>query len=119
MDNCNQEKHNQVIEKVKETVLAQEEVERICKIFHLLSDPNRFKIVQALTYGEMCVYHLLEVCEGTVSAVSHQLRILRDNKIVKSKRCGKNIEYSIADEHIRKMIEMGIEHLDCSSEVLS
>ncbi len=108
--------HTNAVEKAKNETLCAEDLEKICRVFHLLSEPSRMKIVLALMQGEMCVYHLLEVCEGTLSGLSHQLRILRDNKIVKARRLGKNIEYSIADEHVREIVEMGIRHLDCKIE---
>jgi ArsR family transcriptional regulator len=63
--------------------------------------------------GEMCVYHLAEVCDATVSGVSHQLRIMRDNGIVRAKRFGKNVEYTIADGHVYEMVAMALEHLKC------
>ena len=116
MGNCFEHKkeHEAVVQRAKENVLLPSDVERIAKIFQVLADSNRLKIVLALMQGEMCVYHLTEVADGTVSGVSHQLRVLRDNKIVKAKRYGKNVEYSIADEHVREIVKMGIEHLTCS-----
>ena len=115
--NCEHEKeHLLSMEKAKENVLTEYDLGKICKIFHVLAEPSRLKIVLALMNGEMCVYHLTEVCQSSVSAVSHQLRIMRDNKIVKSRRFGKNVEYSIADEHVCKMVTMAVEHLQCSVE---
>lgn len=111
-----EKKHEEAVQKAKENVLSIADVEKICGIFHLLSEPSRFKIVLALLQGEMCVYHLLEVCDSTKSALSHQLRILKDNNIVKARRFGKNIEYSIADMHVREIIEKGIAHLHCAKE---
>lgn len=105
--------HEKSLERAKTHVLSKSDLEKICKIFYLLSDPGRFTIVQTLLEGELCVYHLCEICQSNVSAVSHQLRLLKDNHIVKARRCGKNVEYSIADEHVREMIEMGIRHLSC------
>lgn len=114
---CDHEReHLAAAQRAREGVLASEDVEKMCKIFQILSDPGRMKIVLALMNGEMCVYHLTEVCQSSVSAVSHQLRIMRDNKIVKSRRFGKNVEYSIADEHVCKMVTMAVEHLQCSVE---
>lgn len=110
----NNVQHEEIKRKIAETSLTQADVEKICKVYYLLSDVNRFKIVQALLEGELCVYHLCEVCESSVSAVSHQLRLLKDNGIVKAKKFGKNVEYSIADAHIRGLIEIGINHLSCS-----
>ncbi len=111
---CDREKeHLESVRRAKEGVLSAGDIEEVCKIFRLLAEPSRMKIVIALLSGEMCVYHLTEVSGGTVSAVSHQLRILRDNGIVKSKRFGKNIEYSIADAHVEKIISMGVAHVHC------
>ena len=108
--------HEKSLQRAKEKVLSHQDVEKICKIFYLLSDPGRFKIVQTLLTGELCVYHLCEVCQSNVSAVSHQLRLLKDNHIVKARRFGKNVEYSIADMHVREIIEMGIRHLSCDDK---
>ena len=114
---CEHEKqHAAAVERAKEHILAGSDVEKICGIFRMLADPTRMKVVLALMQGEMCVYHLAEVSNSTVSGVSHQLRVLRDNKIVKAKRFGKNVEYSIADEHVREIVEKGIEHLTCAWE---
>lgn len=114
---CDKEReHALTVQRVKEDILSVKEVEKMCQIFQVLSDPTRMKIVLALMKGEMCVYHLAEVTEITVSGVSHQLRILREKNIVKAKRLGKNVEYSLADAHIQRMVTMGIEHLTCEGE---
>ena len=111
---CEREKeHAATVQRVKEDVMLVQDVEKISKIFQMLSDAGRLKIVLALLKGDMCVYHLTEICGGTQSGVSHQLRVLKDNKIVKSKRLGKFVEYSLADEHIREIVEMGKAHLLC------
>ena len=118
MQKCNHEqKHLLSVQKAREEILTADNVEQVCRIFHLLSDPGRFKIVQVLMQGELCVGHLVEICGGTPSGVSHQLRILRDNGIIKARRLGKNVEYSIADEHIRKIMEIGILHLGCLEDI--
>ena len=101
----------------KEHTYSQDEVEEVCGIFRLLSEPTRIKIVLALLQGDMCVHHLTKACGGTQSAISHQLRILRDNKIVKAKRLGQSVEYSLADEHVQSIVEMGLAHLHCKGEV--
>lgn len=108
--------HELVVQRAKEDILSSEDVEKIARIFHMLADANRLKIVMALMKGDMCVYHLTEVCEASQSAVSHQLRVLRDNKIVKARRLGQSVEYSIADEHVREIVEMGKAHLTCTME---
>lgn len=115
---CDKEQeHNAVALRAKERILLSSDVERVAKIFHLLSDPGRLKIVMALLEGDMCVYHLVGVCESTYSGVSHQLRTLKDNNIVKCKRVGQNVEYSLADMHVREIVEKGIAHLRCHAEV--
>ncbi len=113
MECKNDHTHEKTLERIQEDCLSSEDVKRVCKIFQLLSDGGRFKIVEALLKGELCVFHLTEICQSTTSAVSHQLRVLKDNGIVTAKRFGKYVEYSIADEHIKMIIEMGIEHLKC------
>lgn len=82
--------------------------------FKAISEPSRLKILLALSAGELCVEHITEAVGGNQSAVSHQLRTLKDNRIVKCRREGKKVLYSISDGHILTMIEMGKEHLDCN-----
>ena len=100
--------------RAKEKLVYSEDIEKICRIFHLLSEPSRMKIVLALRQGEMCVYHLAEICQDiTFSGISHQLRILKDNGIVKARKLGKYVEYSIIDGHIFEIVQLALEHLAC------
>ncbi len=116
--NCDREKeHQAAAQRAKKGILSDADVQKVSKIFHLLSDAGRLKIVLALMNGEMCVYHLTEVCGSSISGVSHQLRLLRDNGIVKARRMGKNVEYSIADHHVREIVEIGVAHLRCEGKV--
>lgn len=111
---CEREQaHSISVQRAKEGIFSMVEVEKMCKVFQVLSEPIRLKIILALLHGEMCVYHLAEVCDGTVSGVSHQLRILRDNGIVRARRFGKNVEYSIEDVHVREMVALAVAHLQC------
>ena len=71
------------------------------------------KILFALRQGELCVFHIVQAAGGTQSAVSHQLRILRANGIVKARRDGQNIVYSLADEHVTALLELACTHLNC------
>ena len=103
--------HEASVQKVRCSMPSEEDVATMCAAFKALGEPSRMKILLALAEGEMCVYHIAE--EGQQSAVSHQLRILRDSRIIKSRRDGKNILYSLADEHVAKIIEMSREHLSC------
>ena len=111
-----EQQHSITARRAKERILGSAEAESICSIFRILADSTRMKIVLGLLEGDMCVYHLTEVCDGTQSGVSHQLRVLRDNNIVKAKRIGQTVEYSRADNHVRKLIEISIAHLACEGE---
>jgi ArsR family transcriptional regulator len=105
--------HEVTLRRIQEHLLKGDEIQTVCTVFKLLAEPNRFKIVHALLDGELCVYHLAEITDSTVSATSHQLRVLKDNAIVRAKRIGKNVEYSLAGEHIREIVLLAVEHLLC------
>jgi len=87
---------------------------RVCNLFRVFSEPSRLKIVLALKAGELCVYHIVEACGGTQSAVSHQLRVLKDNGVIKSRREGQNVLYSLADGHIMEILQISEAHLSCA-----
>ncbi len=114
---CDKEQeHHAAAQRAKEGILAHTDAQQISNVFRMLADPTRVKIILALMQGGMCVYHLAEVANATVSGISHQLRVLRDSNLVSAKRFGKNVEYSIADDHVRKIVNMAIEHLTCKVE---
>ena len=116
-ENCGYKReHEEAVNRAKENMPDEENIERVCNTFRVIGEPSRMKIVLALLQGEMCVYHIVEACGGTQSAVSHQLRVLKDNRIIKSRRDGQNVLYSIADEHIVKIIEISEAHLNCRLE---
>ena len=79
--------------------------------FKNFGDSTRIKIVSALMAGELCVADIAEVLEISASAISHQLRILRQAKIVRSRRVGKQIYYSIEDNHVGILYTVGMEHI--------
>lgn len=108
-----EEEHRFAAERARKNMPAQEEIEAVCAGFKAISEPSRFKILLALRQGEMCVYHIVQAVGGTQSAVSHQLRILRDNRIIKARRDGQNIVYSLADAHIVAVLELACAHLNC------
>jgi ArsR family transcriptional regulator len=87
-----------------------EVIYKATEIFSALADSTRFKILASLTEGELCVCDLTEICAVSQSAVSHQLRLLRDRGLVRSHREGQRIVYSLQDEHVRCLICCGIEH---------
>lgn len=83
----------------------------LADLFKIFGDTTRIKILYALFESELCVCALAELLDVSQSAVSHQLRILKDAELVTRRREGKTIYYSLADEHVRAIIEMGFEHL--------
>ena len=84
----------------------------IAENFKVFGDSTRIRILFVLFEEEVCVCDLAEQLNMTQSAISHQLRILKQNKLVKNRREGKSIFYSLADNHVRTIIEMGLEHIE-------
>ena len=83
----------------------------LAELFTLLSEPNRIRVLILLFKRELCVGELADQLEMTHSAVSHQLRLLKTDKLVRSRREGKQIYYVLADEHVRELVEKGCEHV--------
>jgi ArsR family transcriptional regulator len=83
---------------------------RATEIFAALADSTRFKILSSLAGGELCVHELVEICEVSQSAVSHQLRLLRDRDLVSARRDGQRVVYRFSDDHVRSLILIGLEH---------
>ena len=90
--------------------LEEESCRSIARIFKVLSDPTRVKILSALSGKELCVHDLSSLLEISQSAVSHQLKTLRDVRIVKYRKKGRKVFYSLDDEHVEKLLDMGIKH---------
>ena len=85
--------------------------EDIAELFKGFADPTRVQILSVLTSGELCVTQITSSLEISQSAVSHQLRILKQMHLIKSRRDGKNILYSLADDHVHTILKMGLEHV--------
>ena len=92
----------------------EDDVAEIAARFKAISEPSRLKILFALSCGELCVEHLTQAVGGNQSAVSHQLKTLKDHRIIKCRRQGKQVIYSIADGHVMTMISAAKEHLNCN-----
>lgn len=84
----------------------------LARTFQALADPTRVRIISALSHTELCVYDLATLLDITHSAVSHQLRILRDLRLVKSRRAGRLVYYALDDEHIHDLFHRGLEHVE-------
>ncbi len=99
---------------VKKTIRSfpdQDTIVGIADIFKALSDPSRLKIVLSLLHREHCVCDIAVICSQSESAISHQLRILRVLKIVKNRREGKIVYYSLDDDHVKSLIRMSLDHI--------
>ena len=103
--------HNQIIEAVKEKMPAEELLNELADFYKVFGDATRIKILCVLLRSEMCVCDLAEMLGMTQSAISHQLRVLKQMKLVKNRREGKTVYYSLADGHIQNSISQGMEHI--------
>lgn len=98
---------------VQKRTLPDKTVEQVSRLFSALSDPTRLKLLHALTVTkELCVCDLAVLAELSVSAVSHQLRLLRDRDLVQARRDGRMVFYSLADDHVSTLMNTGVEHAD-------
>lgn len=104
--------HQDVLEKVKEKLPCDEKLFDLSEFFKVFSDSTRVKILSALLISEMCVCDLSALLQVTQSAISHQLRLLKAFRLVKSKKVGKVVYYSLNDDHVKSILELGLLHLD-------
>ena len=110
---CEEEEvHEELLRIVNETMPAETELYDLAELFKVFGDSTRIRILFVLFEAEVCVCDLARALNMTQSAVSHQLRILKQNRLVKSRRDGKSIFYSLADDHVRTIIAQGQEHIE-------
>ncbi|MEE8721495.1 MAG: metalloregulator ArsR/SmtB family transcription factor [Eggerthellaceae bacterium] len=103
--------HEEVVNEVKTKMQSKEDYVQLASLFKLFGDGTRLQILHALEQSEMCVCDLAVLLGVTKSAVSHQLKALRLANLVKFRREGQIVYYSLADDHVKGLIEMGFEHL--------
>ena len=103
--------HEDMIQKVKKLLPEEELIKELADFYKVFGDSTRVKILCVLLESEMCVCDLAELLEMTQSAISHQLRVLKQMKLVKNRREGKTVYYSLADGHIQNIISQGMEHI--------
>ena len=99
------------VEKVAKALPSENANQNMVELFKSLSDATRLKIVQALALEELCVCDLATLINLSVSAISHQLRMLRNLKVVKFRKSGKMVYYSLDDDHIKKLITLTRQHV--------
>lgn len=104
--------HEELLKIVNETMPEETELYDLAELFKVFGDSTRIRILFVLFEAEVCVCDLAQVLNMTQSAISHQLKILKQSRLVKSRREGKSIFYSLADDHVRTMIAQGREHIE-------
>ena len=113
LDCCQEtQTHPSRIETVKKLLPADEVLYDLAELFKIFGDSTRIKLLYALYESELCVCDLADVLGLTQSAVSHQLRLLKSSKLVKFRREGKTVFYSLADDPVVRILSQGMEHLE-------
>lgn len=103
--------HKENIAAAKRIMLKDDDASKLSEVFKVLGDPTRIKIINALSRCELCVCDIAEILGMTHSAISHQLRLLRNLRLVKYRKEGKMVIYSLDDEHILQLFSQGMEHV--------
>mgnify|MGYP002517106070 CR=1 FL=1 len=103
--------HQDVVEDVKSRLPAVEELQELAGLFKVFGDSTRIRILYVLFQREMCVCDLAQILDMSQSAISHQLRVLKQTKLVTNRREGKTVFYSLADAHIETILNQGMEHI--------
>ena len=103
--------HPSLIEGAQESLPQDDEMLQVSELFKVLGDGTRMHILFVLMTSEMCVCDLSETLKMTVSAVSHQLRILRQAHLVRYRRVGKTVFYALADDHVKAFLSQGLDHV--------
>lgn len=98
-------------EKVRTRMPEEDDLYDLAELYKVFGDSTRIKILYVLFETELCVYDMARLLGMTQSAVSHQLRILKNNKLVKFRREGKTVFYALDDDHVRAILRLGMEHL--------
>ncbi len=103
--------HEDTIDKVSRSMPKDAYLAELADFYKVFGDYTRTRILFALSNSEMCVCDIAVLLDMTQSAISHQLRVLKSSRLVKNRREGKVVYYSLDDEHIKKILQMGLEHV--------
>ena len=103
--------HGELVERVRKTLPGEDTLYDLTELFRIFGDSTRVRILYVLFESEMCVCDIASLLGLTQSAVSHQLRALKNARLVKSRREGKTVFYSLADGHVRTILGQGMEHI--------
>ena len=104
--------HEEIVEKVDADMPDEEILYDLAELFKIFGDSTRIKILYALFESELCVGDLAQLLDVSQSAVSHQLRVLKDSKLVRFRREGKTVFYALDDDHVRSILSMGMDHIE-------
>src|SRR5215217_8963573 len=105
------------VRKIRQALVAEDAVHGLADTFSALGDPTRVRILDALSHGELCVCDLAAVLSLSQSAVSHQLRLLRGMRLVRPRRDGRIVFYSLDDQHIISLFKQTLQHVEESTRV--
>ncbi len=108
--------HEELVSKILCSKPSEENFLKLSQIFKIIGDPTRIKILWSLDNNELCVCDIANILNMTKSSISHQLAILRDAQIVKYRKVGKEVYYTLDDDHISKLYEIGIVHIKHKEE---
>ena len=108
--------HENKVKKSKKNMLKLKTIEDMSNFFKILAEPTRIKILNTLDNNEMCVCDIANVLNMTKSTISHQLNILRINNIVRNKKIGKEVYYTLDDEHVKEVFEIALSHIGHKGE---
>ena len=103
--------HADVVRRVERALPNEQNLYELAEFFKIFGDSTRIKVICALSKEELCVCDIANIVNNTQSAISHQLRILRQMKIVKCRKKGKIVYYSLDDEHVENILTIGMEHM--------
>jgi DNA-binding transcriptional ArsR family regulator len=103
--------HEEIVKKVRVLMPKEDSLSNLAELFKLFGDPTRIKILWALSESEMCVCDLAFLLNMTQSAISHQLRLLKQSRLVKNRKEGKVVFYSLTDEHLKLIFDQGMIHI--------
>lgn len=104
--------NEETAEEIENKMPEESELYDLADLFKVFGDSTRIKILYVLFENEMCVYDIASILNMTQSAISHQLRILKQNRLVKFRKEGKTVLYTLADEHVFTILSQGIEHVE-------
>ena len=111
-DFCDGDHSHETLEQVRQAMPDEDTLYDLTELFRIFGDSTRIKILYALYQQELCVQEIADTLGISQSAISHQLRVLMDSKLVRFRRDGKTVIYALDDDHVRNLLNMGMEHIE-------